>query len=70
MWLLHTVKKIKYSILCVTGVYFRDITNTFFVILHLHVSHDLNVCSSCISYNAHNCIETHVQSLCYFVFNF
>ena len=32
--------------LCVSGVYLRDITNTIFVILHLNVSH-LSLCSSC-----------------------
>ena len=30
-------KKIKYSMLCVTGVYLRDVTNTIFVILHLNL---------------------------------
>ena len=35
--LLHTLKR---SMLCVTGVYLRYITNTFFeVILHMNVSH-------------------------------
>ena len=32
------IKMIKQSMLCVTGVYLRDITNTSFVILHLNVS--------------------------------
>ena len=39
------VKKIKHSMLCVTGVYLREITNTNFVILHLNAS-GLSVCSS------------------------
>ena len=33
------IKTIKHSILCVTGVYWKDITNTIFVILHLIVSY-------------------------------
>ena len=52
-WLLHTlkrsstmvathIKKFKHSMLCVTGVYLRDITNMIVVILHLRVS-DLSV---------------------------
>ena len=40
------IKKTKHSMLCVTGVYLRDITNTNFVILHLNVSH-LSDCFSC-----------------------
>ena len=32
--------------ICVTGVYLRDITNMIFVILHLDVSR-LSVCFSC-----------------------
>ena len=40
------IKKIKYSMLCVTGVYRRNVTNTILVILHLNVSH-LSFCSSC-----------------------
>ena len=35
--------------LCVTGVYLRDITNTIFVILHFNVS-QLSVCSHCYFY--------------------
>ena len=30
-------KKIKHSMLCVTGVYLSDITNTFFTALHLNL---------------------------------
>ena len=33
------IEKIKHSMLCVTGVYSRDITNMILVILHLNVSH-------------------------------
>ena len=33
------IKKIKHSMLCVTGVYLRDLDNMIFVILHLNVSH-------------------------------
>ena len=53
------IKKIKHSMLCVTGMHvrdmfmlcvtgmsIRDITNTIFVILHLNLSH-LSICSSC-----------------------
>ena len=40
------MKKIKHSILCVTAVYLRDISNMVFVILHLNLSH-LSICSSC-----------------------
>ena len=39
------IEKIKHSLLCVTGVYLRDITNTFFVILHLNVNHLCIFCS-------------------------
>ena len=41
------IQKIKHSMLCVTGVYLRDITYIIFVILHLNSS-CLNVCSSLI----------------------
>ena len=41
---LTDIKKIWHSMLCVTGVYLRDITNMIFVILH--VSH-LRICCSC-----------------------
>ena len=41
------IKKIKLSVLCVTGVYLRHITNVIFVILHLNVSY-LSVWSSCL----------------------
>ena len=34
----YTHQKIKHSMLCMTGVNFRDITNIIFVILHLNVS--------------------------------
>ena len=37
------INKIKHSMLCVTGVYLRDIMNIIFVILHLNVSH-LSAC--------------------------
>ena len=33
------VIKIEQSMLCMTGVYFKDITNIIFIILHLNVSH-------------------------------
>ena len=41
-------RKIEHSMLCVTGVYLRDITNSnmVFVAMHLNVSH-LSVCFSC-----------------------
>ena len=32
--------------LCVTGVYLRDVTNTTFSILHLNVNY-LSICSAC-----------------------
>ena len=41
------IKQIKHSVLCVSGVYLRDITDMIFVILHLNVGH-LSVCSSCL----------------------
>ena len=41
------IKKINHSILCVTGVYLRDIIYTIFIFLHLNVSR-LSVCSSCL----------------------
>ena len=40
------IKKINHSMLCVTGVYWRGITNTYSLILHLNVSH-LSICSYC-----------------------
>ena len=39
------IKKIKHSMLCVTGVYLKDIANTSFVILHLNVN-CVSVCTS------------------------
>ena len=33
------VKQTEHSMLCVTGVYLRDLDNMIFVILHLNVSH-------------------------------
>ena len=39
------IKNVKHSMLCVTGVYFRDITNIIIVLLHLNNSR-LSVCSS------------------------
>ena len=44
---LTYLKKIRHSILCVTGVYLRDITNIIVSILHLNVSH-LSVCFSSV----------------------
>ena len=44
MVIKHVIK-IKHRMLCLTGVYFREITDTIFVILHLYMS-CLNVCSS------------------------
>ena len=45
-WMIATyIKKIKYSILCVSSGYTRDIC--FFPVLHLNVSH-LSVCCSCL----------------------
>ena len=41
------IKKIRHSVLCLTGVYFRNITNTIFVIFHLNVN-CLRVCSTCL----------------------
>ena len=38
--------KIKHSMLCVTGAYLRDITNTIFASFHLNVNR-LSVCCSC-----------------------
>ena len=46
------IKKFKHSMLCVTGVYLRDITNIIFAILLLNVSH-LSVCSSCLVKSAY-----------------
>ena len=43
-WFLH-IEKIKQNILGVTGVYLRDVTNSFAPVLHLNASH-LNICSS------------------------
>ena len=43
------IKKIKHSMLHVTVVFLRDITNTISVILHLNVNH-LSICSSCVSF--------------------
>ena len=40
------IKKIKHSVLYVTGVYLRDITNVIFVILHLNVGR-IDVFFSC-----------------------
>ena len=37
------ITKIERSVLCVTGVYVRSISNTIFPVLHLNVSH-LNEC--------------------------
>ena len=50
----YTIKKIKHSMLSVTVVYLRDVTDTIFVILHLNVNH-LRVCCSCI------CIKFDIQ---------
>ena len=41
------VKKIKHSMLCVTGVFIRDITNTIFVTLHVNMSR-MSVCCFCV----------------------
>ena len=43
------IKKIKQNMLCVTGVYLRDITSVLFVILHLNVGHP-SICSSLFSF--------------------
>ena len=40
------IKKIKHNMLCMTGVYLRDITRTVFVILHFNVS-CLSICTYC-----------------------
>ena len=40
------VKKIKHGMLCITGVYLRDITYTIFIVLHLSMS-CLSICSFC-----------------------
>ena len=39
------LKMMKHSVLCVTGTYFRDVTNMIFAILHLNVSRQ-SICSS------------------------
>ena len=44
------IKKIKHNMLCMTGVYFRDITSSVFVIVHLNVDR-LSICSSCCGNN-------------------
>ena len=43
---LTYIEKIGHSMCYVTGVYLRDITQVFFQMLHLNVSH-LSICSSC-----------------------
>ena len=43
------IKMIKHTMLCVTGVYLRDTTNTIFVILQLNLSH-LSICCSFLVY--------------------
>ena len=43
--------KIKHSVLCVTAVYVRDVTNMIFVILHLNVQ---TICSSRYSHGQHD----------------
>ena len=51
IWLLRTWKKnIKHSMLCVSGVYLRGITNTF-VFNFAHACESAEVCSSCWSYS-------------------
>ena len=45
-------KRIKHSVLCVTGVYLRDISYMIFVILYLNVSRLID-CSSCYHYFYH-----------------
>ena len=45
MFAIH-IKKIKHGMLFKTGVYLKDITNTFSPVLHLNVC-DLSICSSC-----------------------
>ena len=41
------IKKIKHSMLCVTGLYLRDINNMIFVIFHLSMS-CVSICFSCL----------------------
>ena len=41
------IKKIKHGMLCITGVYLRDITYTIFIVLHLSMS-CLSICSFCV----------------------
>ena len=51
-WMVAThIKKIKQSMLCVTGVYLRDIANTDISILHLHVSL-LSICCSYLLFDS------------------
>ena len=49
-------KKIKYCMLCVTDMYFKDMMNTICVILYLYMGH-LSVCSSCL-----------IRVICYWLF--
>ena len=49
------IKKIKHSMLCVTGVYLRDITDMIFVTVHLNVSHQSFALAFCI---AEKCVAT------------
>ena len=43
------IKKIKQSMLCVTGVYLRDITDLIFVFLHLNVVWAFTLLVKCVS---------------------
>ena len=47
------IKKIKHSMICVTGVYLRGVSDTFSPVLHLNV-HQLSVSSSCIDWRTSN----------------
>ena len=44
---LTYIKKIRHSMLCVTGVYLGDITDMTFSVLHWNVNHLSICCSSC-----------------------
>ena len=46
------IKKIKHSKLRASGVYLRDIANTFSPVLHLNVSHP-SICASCFFFYFH-----------------
>ena len=59
---LTSIKKLRYSVLYVTGMYLRDITDMILSVLHLSVSHP-SVCSSCFTLN----LSSFGQQSCCFI---